>query len=265
MFVSLRSVRPRISSLITGPTFRGLKTLTQLPYSTEDGLSPLYSKEALHNIYNVRQSLLLNRVNELSQDTTFGHENLTEIVKRSSVYPEHIVLYNNASQAWNTLFFLKSLRKNPSQPSNIVQKTLSMHYGSFEGFKNIFKQYAKGIFGNGWTWLAIDNQGKLLIKNTYNGASLFSIIPENSEGPISISDKDLYKRIKELENGKYPTQMDSFSPLKPILCLNMWMDSYMFDFGYDKDRYIDSFWDVVNWDVVEQRLINSEQSNNALY
>jgi superoxide dismutase len=46
------------------------------------------------------------------------------------------------------------------------------------------------------------------------------------------------------------------SRFNPLLCINMWEHAYIKDFGIKgKEKYIDSFWDCINWDTVQRRTI----------
>ncbi|KAJ1678059.1 hypothetical protein EV182_004869, partial [Spiromyces aspiralis] len=49
-----------------------------------------------------------------------------------------------------------------------------------------------------------------------------------------------------------------FQKFAPILGLNMWQEAYLLDYGLDKEAYIAKFWEVVNWDLVHQRLFKNE-------
>lgn len=40
-----------------------------------------------------------------------------------------------------------------------------------------------------------------------------------------------------------------------VLILDRWEHSYIFDYGDDKEKYIDNFWKIVNWDTVDKRLL----------
>ncbi|OLY79087.1 Superoxide dismutase [Fe] [Smittium mucronatum] len=237
---------------------RGIHALAPVPYVTDNGLEPLYSKETLNRLYNQRQKMLLEKVDELAKGTEFQSRTLKEIVTLTSTFPEHAALYNYASQAWNFDFFLQSLTDRPHEPNMIVKGILASYFGSFEGFKTTFTMYAQGIFGNGWTWLAIDREGTLFIKNTYNGGSLFSMVPANRKGYLSAGTKEIIKLTNKYEEGMSRVPINQMTTLSPILCLNMWTDSYLADFGYDREKYIEAFWKVVNWDSVSQKLYKKE-------
>jgi len=38
------------------------------------------------------------------------------------------------------------------------------------------------------------------------------------------------------------------------LLLDMWEHSWAIDYQWDKEKYIDNFWKIINWDVVNERL-----------
>ncbi|PVU89729.1 hypothetical protein BB559_000475 [Furculomyces boomerangus] len=183
-----------------------------------------------------------------------------EIITISSIYPEHAALYNYASQAWNTNFFLQQLTEKHHEPNMIVKQSFAAQFGSLEGFKNTFKAHALGIFGNGWTWLALDKDGKLYIKNTYNGGSLFSMLPSNSKGLLGVGNEEVLNIAVKRSEGRNSSvaNVGNINSVVPLLGLNMWMDAYLPDFGYDREAYIESFWKVVNWDQLSQKLYKKE-------
>ncbi|OMJ28650.1 Superoxide dismutase [Fe] [Smittium culicis] len=248
-FSTLSRAIPKSTSRIYNLTkfnSKKIHTVAPIPYLVENGLKPLYSSETLDRLYNVRQKMLLEKVDEYAKDTEFDDKTLKEIITITSSYPEHAALYNYASQAWNFDFFLQNLTDRPHEPNMILRKALSLHFGSFEGFKNIFTMHAKGIFGNGWTWLAVDRDGNYFIKNTYNG------------GFLSTGTKEILKITTKFEEGRNRVPINQVTTLFPILCLNMWTDSYLADFGYNRDAYIEAFWKVVNWDLISQKIHRKE-------
>lgn len=40
------------------------------------------------------------------------------------------------------------------------------------------------------------------------------------------------------------------------LLLDMWEHSFIFDYGADKTKYIKNMWKIINWDVINTRVIN---------
>ncbi|PVU89820.1 hypothetical protein BB560_006269 [Smittium megazygosporum] len=250
------SSRNAFSKLKTKSLFtKNLHTASVLPYVLDKGLPPLFSAEALHYQYNVRIPYLLNKVDSFAVGTGLENKPLKDIVVNTSVNPEHAVIYNNASQAWNTEFFLKNLTDRPSEPDETLRVVIAKQFGSFDNFKNIFSSYARGIFGNGWTWLLLDQSKNLYIRNTYNAGSVFSMLPTDVNGLISVDSKEALNMILRRSNNPSAYPHSTHASIVPVLNLNMWVDSYFTDFKYDRDSYIEAFWKTVDWRKLGNKLV----------
>lgn len=100
------------------------------------------------------------------------------------------------------------------QPSGALADALVSRYGTFDAFVEEFTAKALGLFGSGWVWL----QPNLDIVTTANQDSLLSDgLPE------------------------------------PLLGLDVWEHAYYLDYKNQRDAYVKSWWDVVNWKTVEER------------
>ncbi len=98
-----------------------------------------------------------------------------------------------------------------------VADAINKAFGSYEEFKKKFNQAATGQFGSGWAWLAKNDQGSLEIYST-----------SNANTPMT--DKK-----------------------HAILTCDVWEHAYYIDTRNDRAKYVENFWNVVNWDFVEER------------
>lgn len=94
---------------------------------------------------------------------------------------------------------------------------INKNFGNFETFKEKFTQAGTTLFGSGWVWLVQD------------GEKLEIIALPNAGTPI--------------QEGKYP-----------LLTMDVWEHAYYLDTQNARPKYIENFWKLVNWDVVEQRI-----------
>ncbi len=95
-------------------------------------------------------------------------------------------------------------------------KAIDDAFGSMEEFKGEFKDAALKRFGSGRAWLVLD-QGKLKITST-----------PNQDSPISHGQIEL-------------------------LGLDVWEHAYYLNYQNRRPDYVDAFWNVVDWSVVEAR------------
>lgn len=127
-------------------------------------------------------------------------------------------LFNNSAQVFNHYFYFEALHAPSKEtPEGKIKALLDQNFGSFEDFKAKFTQTGIALFGSGWVWLVKENE-KLEI-----------ISAQNAENP--------------LKNNKYP-----------LLTMDVWEHAYYLDTQNARAKYIENFWKVVDWSVVEKRL-----------
>lgn len=127
-------------------------------------------------------------------------------------------VFNNAAQIWNHNLFWTSLKVNNwAQPSGKLAEMIEESFGSFEAMKELFKGESLGRFGSGWVWL-VQKDEILEIYST-----------PNAENPL--------------------TQWGT-----ALLGCDVWEHSYYIDTRNDRGKYIENFWNIVDWDAVAERL-----------
>jgi Fe-Mn family superoxide dismutase len=144
----------------------------------------------------------------------FENASLEDIIKRADGG-----IFNNGAQVFNHTFYFEALAPNAGgEPSGELAKKINEKYGSFASFKDEFTGIAKTFFGSGWVWLIKDAEGKFDI-----------IATSNAGNPLR----------------------DDFTP---IMCIDVWEHAYYLDVQNVRPNYIDNFWKLINWTVVEARL-----------
>ena len=137
-------------------------------------------------------------------------------INTSASLPSNVkmAVRNHGGGHANHSFFWQILKKN-TKLSGKIEKEIVKRYGSFDDFKKLFAEAAMNRFGSGWAWLVMDN-GKLEIIST-----------ANQDSPLM--------------EGK-----------KPVLGLDVWEHSYYIKHNSNRAAYVEAFWNVVNWDQVEE-------------
>jgi Fe-Mn family superoxide dismutase len=95
---------------------------------------------------------------------------------------------------------------------------MDRHLGGFDPFKEAFSQAAATRFGSGWAWLSVDASGKLQVEST-----------ANQDSPL------MEDRV-------------------PVLGLDVWEHAYYLNYQNRRPEYIASFWNVIDWEAVNERL-----------
>lgn len=184
----------------------------QLPYS-DDALEPVISKRTVEFHYGKHEKAYIDNLNRLIKGTEYEDMELEEVIAKSQG-----ALFNNASQAWNHIFYFFTFSPDGSrEPKGCLRAAIDRDFGSVEKFKKAFVDAGVGLFGSGWVWLSRDETGKLFI----------------TQGP----------------NAGNPMT----SGLTPLLTFDVWEHAYYLDYQNRRADALEKLWDIVDWDVVEER------------
>ena len=187
-------------------------TQPKLPYAP-DALAPAISQETVEYHYGKHEKAYIENLNRLIKGTEYEDMELEDII-RSSEGP----LFNNASQAWNHIFYFFSFSPDGGgEPEGELRTAIDCQFGSFEKFKTDFVQAGAGIFGSGWVWLCKDEEGKLFI-----------IQKQNAGNPLT-------------------------DGLTPLMVFDVWEHAYYLDYQNRRADALNMLWSIVDWDVVSSR------------
>ena len=175
-----------------------------------DALAPHISAETLEFHYGKHHKTYADNLNNLIKGTEFENASLEEIVKKSSGG-----IFNNAAQVWNHTFYWNGLAPNAGGvPTGALADAINAKWGSFDAFKEAFTKCAVTTFGSGWAWLVKTPAGELDLVSTSNAAT--------------------------------PLTTDN----KALLTCDVWEHAYYVDYRNARPKYVESFWNLVNWDFV---------------
>ena len=184
-----------------------------LPYP-KDALAPYISEETMSYHYEKHHQAYADKLNQLIENTDFAGKDIVDIVKNSNW-----ALYNNAAQFWNHNFFWNCLSpKHDQVPSGKLAELIDQNFGSFASFKEQFVSSAVGNFGSGWTWLVLNQEGKLEILNM-----------SNAQNPLHLT-------------------------VKILLGVDVREHAYYIDTRNNRGAYLENFFHVINWDFVAENL-----------
>ncbi len=191
--------------------------LPKLDYAY-DALEPHFDAMTMEIHHSKHHAGYTNKLNKALEGSNLSF-NIEELLQKLDELPAEIqvAVRNNGGGYYNHQLFWKFLSPNGGgEPSGELAEALNQTFGSFEAFKEAFNTAAKTQFGSGWAWLVLSD-GQLEVLST-----------PNQDSPIS-EGKDV------------------------LLGLDVWEHAYYLKYQNRRPDYINAFWNIVNWKVVEER------------
>ena len=124
-----------------------------------------------------------------------------------------LVLVDGSSYLYRAYHALPKLTSSRGEPTGAVADVIDSTFGSFDEFKEKFSKSAATNFGSGWTWLVKNSAGGLEIVNT-----------DDADSALKVG--------------------------TPLLTIDVWEHAYYVDKRNARPAYIESWWNLVNWDFV---------------
>ena len=176
-------------------------------------LEPFISQKTLEFHFGKHHQAYLTNLNKLIIGTAFEEASLDEIVKHSEGG-----IFNNGAQVYNHSFYFMALSPNGGgEPKGKFSECIASTFGSFAAFKDEFSKAGATLFGSGWVWLVADAHNKLrIVKKT------------NAGNPLT-------------------------DGMTPIVTMDVWEHAYYLDTQNARPKYIENFWNLLNWEVIEKR------------
>lgn len=198
--------------------------IKELNYGYSD-LEPYIDTHTVGLHYNKHYRNYLNNLNRLlisnNYDFTYPIEQLHLHIEQFRKEDVGDILFNLGGVLNHELYFSNIAPKNNNNDySNLeVVKAIEEKFGSLDNFKTEFRRMAKSLKGSGYTSLVLDGN-ELRIVNT-----------QNQDSPY-------------------------FFNLKPLITLDMWEHAYYINYENNKDEYIDAFFDILNWEQINNSFKN---------
>lgn len=201
----------------------GIFKMNKLPYSYE-ALEPNIDALTMETHYSKHYLTYTNNLNKVIAGTDLESLTIEEVLKKLDV--NNADLRNNAGGYYNHNLFWENIGpKAGGKPNDTLAIAIVRDFGSFENFKTQFTDTASKQFGSGWTWLIIDKSGKLQLSNT-----------NNQDNPL---------------------MTNAIIKGTPILALDLWEHAYYLKHQYKRKKYIDTFFNIINWTKVNERYLEA--------
>jgi Fe-Mn family superoxide dismutase len=195
-------------------------TLPPLPYA-HDALEPHIDAKTMEIHHTKHHQAYVNNLNAaIEKAPELANKSLDDLMKGINSVPDAVkaAVRNNGGGHWNHSMFWQIMGPNKGgEPTGKLADAIKSAFGDFAKFKEQFAAAGVGRFGSGWAWLVNDG-GKLSITST-----------PNQDNPLM--------------EGK-----------NAILGLDVWEHAYYLKYQNLRPKYIEAWWNVVDWDAVASRL-----------
>jgi Fe-Mn family superoxide dismutase len=189
-----------------------------LPYAY-DALAPTIDEETMHLHHDKHHQAYVDNANKALEGTEWADKPVEEVLQNLDALPESIraAVRNNAGGHYNHSLFWETMGPDGGgEPSGALADAISSTFGGLDDLKAQVNDAGVKRFGSGWTWLVLDG-GNLAVTST-----------ANQDTPLS--------------DGQ-----------TPILGNDVWEHAYYLTYRNRRPEYLENWWNVVNWDAVQQR------------
>jgi len=190
--------------------------LPKLNYSY-DALEPTIDAKTMEIHYTKHHQAYVDNLNNAVAGTDLEGKSLEEIQKMGTDKP---AVRNNGGGHYNHSLFWELLTPGGSkEPVGNVKAEIEK-IGGFDKFKEDFSNAAKTRFGSGWAWLVKNADGSVMVSST-----------PNQDNPLM--------PVADVQG-------------TPVLGLDVWEHAYYLNYQNRRPDYVSAFFDVINWDKVEE-------------
>ncbi len=203
-------------------------TLPKLNYKY-NALEPFIDEQTMTIHHSKHHQAYIDKLNAaLGKYPDLQNKSAHELITDLASVPEDIrtAVRNNGGGHVNHSFFWEILRKDVKAKGEVID-AINGKFDGFDSFKTQFSNAAASQFGSGWGWLVL-NEGELEIMAT-----------PNQDSPLSA--------------GK-----------TPILGIDVWEHAYYLKYQNRRPEYISAFFNVVNWEKVNELYLQAKKTAVAV-
>jgi len=198
--------------------------LQPLPYSYH-ALEPYIDTKTMEIHHDKHLATYITNLNHaLEHYPELHHWPLERLLYHIDALPNTIqtAVKNNGGGVYNHNLFFQQLSPNSQPPtSGPLFKAIASTFGSIQQFKQEVKRIGLEVFGSGWALLVADHTGTL---------GIIKLANQETQIPFSLT---------------------------PIIILDVWEHAYYLKNQNRRADYIDSWWNVINWQQAESNYLRS--------
>ena len=194
--------------------------LPPLPYDY-GALEPHIDAQTMQLHHDKHHATYVNNLNTaLEKYPELQNKSAEDLIRDLNSVPEDIrtAVRNNGGGHVNHSMFWRIMGPNGGgEPTGAIADAINQAFGDFQTFKQQFNDAGAKRFGSGWVWLCRNGDGSLHVEST-----------ANQDNPM----------------------MEGH---RPILGNDVWEHAYYLKYQNRRPEYLNAWWNVVNWDEVNQR------------
>jgi superoxide dismutase, Fe-Mn family len=189
-----------------------------LPYDYS-ALEPHIDEQTMRVHHDKHHQAYVDNANKALEGTEWADRPVEAVLADLDIIPEdkRAAVRNNAGGHANHSLFWEIMGPNGGgEPSGSLGDAITSTFGGFDQLKAAVNDAGVKRFGSGWTWLVHDGTGLNVVSTA------------NQDSPIT--------------NGQIP-----------VLGIDVWEHAYYLKYQNRRPDYLEAWWNVVNWDAVQQR------------
>ena len=199
-------------------------TLPELRYAY-DALEPHIDARTMEIHHTKHHNGYTNKLNAAIEGTDLAEKSIDEILQNLDT--SNTGVRNNGGGYWNHKLFWEILNpKDRGRLSGELLDAVNTAFGSKDAMVEQFSKAAATRFGSGWAWLCVHAGGKVEICSSANQDN--PMMPGIGCGGT------------------------------PIMGLDVWEHAYYLNYQNRRPDYINAFFSVVNWNVVEKKYADNK-------
>jgi Fe-Mn family superoxide dismutase len=190
-------------------------SLPKLPYDYK-ALAPYMSEQQLTIHHDKHHQAYVNGANAIFDKLDKARKENAELDMKATLkeLSFHVGGHLLHSTFWDCM---APAGKGGGKPSGAIADALMKEFGSFERFKMEFTKAATSVEGSGWAALVVQQ----------------------------CVDRPLIMQVEKHNVNVYPA-------FRLLMVLDLWEHAYYLDYKNDRAKFVEGFWDVVNWDYVNK-------------
>ncbi len=190
-------------------------SLPKLSYEY-NALAPYMSEEQLKLHHDKHHQAYVNGANAIFEKLDKARKDNADVDIKATLkeLSFHIGGHMLHSTFWECM---APAGKGGGKPGGVIADLINKEFGSFERFKKEFSMAATSVEGSGWAILAMQE---------------------------CIS-RPLIMQVEKHNLNVYPG-------FRILMDLDVWEHAYYVDYRNDRAKFVEGFWNVVNWDYVNK-------------